>query len=180
MRKVWKALKYLLLGLLAILVVGYAVIYFSKKSKSNSNMELLGVEAPTLEQTGISYRDLNKNGKMDPYENPDASIDTRVNDLVGQMNLEEKAGSMYITMIGTTPDGEPMETPVLSTEPINIMMSFMLPSNSEMIAKKKMNSFNILASIDADKQAKYNNTIQKMAERTRLGIPITIASDPRG
>jgi beta-glucosidase len=179
MRKVWKALKYFLLGLLAILVVGYAVIYFSKKSKSNSNMELLGVEAPTLEQTGISYRDLNKNGKMDPYENPDASIDARVNDLVGQMNLEEKAGSMYITMIGTTPDGEPMETPVLSTEPINIMMSFMLPSNSEMIAKKKMNSFNILASIDADKQAKYNNTIQKMAERTRLGIPITIASDPR-
>ncbi len=179
MRKAWKVLKYLLLGVLAILVVGYAVIYLSKKSKSNSNMELLGVEAPTLEQTGISYRDLNKNGKMDPYENPNASIDARVNDLVGQMNLEEKAGSMYITMIGTTPDGKPMETPVLSTEPINIMMSFMLPSNSEMIAKKKMNSFNILASIDADKQAKYNNTIQKMAERTRLGIPITIASDPR-
>ncbi len=179
MRKIWKVLKYLLLGILAILVVGYAVIYSSKKSKSNRNMALLGVEAPTLEQTGISYRDLNKNGKMDLYENPNASIDDRVNDLVGQMNLEEKAGSMFINMIGTTPDGEPMETPIFSSDPLVIMMSFALPSNSEMIAKKKMNSFNILASLDADKMAKYNNTIQKMAERTRLGIPITIATDPR-
>ncbi|EAR01577.1 glycoside hydrolase family 3 protein [Maribacter sp. HTCC2170] len=179
MRKVWKVLKYLLLGILAILIVGIAVIYLNKKSKSNSNMELLGVEAPTLNQSGISYRDLNKNGKMDTYENPNASIDDRANDLVSQMNLEEKAGSMYITMIGTTPDGEPMETPVLSTNPINLMMSFALPSNSEMIARKKMNSFNTLASLDADKMAKYNNLIQKMAERTRLGIPITLATDPR-
>ena len=179
MRKVWKVLKYLLLGILAILVIGFAVIYFSKKSKSNSNMELLGVEAPTLDQSGLSFRDLNKNGKMDTYENPNASIEARVNDLVDQMNVEEKAGSMFINMIGTTPDGEPMETPILSSDPLVIMMSFALPSNSEMIAKKKMNSFNILASLDADKMAKYNNTIQKMAERTRLGIPITIATDPR-
>jgi beta-glucosidase len=179
MRKFWKVLKYLLLGILAILIIGIAVIYFNKKSKSNSNMELLGVEAPTLNESGTSYRDLNKNGKMDTYENPNASIDDRANDLVAQMSLEEKAGSMYIMMIGTTPDGEPMETPVLSTEPMSIMMSMMLPSNSELIARKKMNSFNILASLDADKMAKYNNTIQKMAERSRLGIPITIASDPR-
>ncbi len=179
MRKVWKVLKYLLLGILAILIVGIAVIYLNKKSKSNSNMELLGVEALTLNQSGISYRDLNKNGKMDIYENPMASIDDRANDLVAQMNLEEKAGSMYVSMIGTTPDGNPMETPVLTTNPMTLMMSMMLPTNSEMIARKKMNSFNILASLEADKMAKYNNLIQKMAERTRLGIPITIATDPR-
>ena len=86
---------------------------------------------------------------------------------------------MFVNMIGTTPDGEPMETPVLSSDPLTVMMGFILPSNSEMIARKKMNSFNILTSLDADKMAKYNNTIQKMAERTRLGIPITIATDPR-
>jgi len=179
MRKIWKVLKFLLLGILAILVVGFAVLYFSKKSESKSNMELLGAEAPTLNESGISFRDLNKNGKMDIYENRNASIDERVNDIVGQMNLEEKAGSMYVNMIGTTPDGEPMETPVLSTDPMTLMMSMMLPSNSEMIARKKMNSFNTLAALDADKMAKYNNNIQKLAERTRLGIPITIATDPR-
>ena len=42
-----------------------------------------------------------------------------------------------------------------------------------------MNSFNILGSFTAEIQAKFNNNVQKMAERTRLGIPVTIASDPR-
>ncbi|MGB5436129.1 MAG: glycoside hydrolase family 3 N-terminal domain-containing protein [Maribacter sp.] len=179
MKKFGKILKYLILGIITVLVLGFAIAYFSMKSKSNKNMELLGVEAPTLSQGGISFRDLNKNGKLDTYENPNAQIEDRVDDLVRQMNLEEKAGSMYITMIGTTTDGEPMETPAISTDPITFMMSFILPSNSEMIVRQKLNSFNILASLDADKMAKYNNNIQKMAERTRLGIPITIATDPR-
>lgn len=179
MKKLLKILKYVLLGALIIVILGYTIIYFSKKMDSSANYKLLGEEAPTLVQSGISFRDLNKNGKMDIYENPNAPIDERVNNLVSQMNLEEKAGSMFITMIGTTPDGEPMETPVLSTDPVALMMSFVLPSNSELIARLKMNSFNILASIEADKMAKYNNIVQKMAERTRLGIPITIATDPR-
>ncbi|MEM1337219.1 MAG: glycoside hydrolase family 3 N-terminal domain-containing protein [Bacteroidota bacterium] len=179
MKRTLKITAYLLISILAILIIGYAIFYFNKKSKSNGNMELLGADAPTLTQSGIRFRDLNKNGALDTYENPNASIDDRVNDLVNQMNLEEKAGAMYVMMIGTTPDGEPMETPVLSVDPMTMMMSMMLPSNSEMIARKKMNSFNILASLEADKMAKYNNVIQKMAERTRLGIPITIATDPR-
>jgi len=36
------------------------------------------------------YRDLNKNGRMDVYENPKAPIDARVEDLLSQMTLEEK------------------------------------------------------------------------------------------
>jgi beta-glucosidase len=37
-----------------------------------------------------TYRDLNKNGRMDVYENPKAPIDARVEDLLSQMTLEEK------------------------------------------------------------------------------------------
>src|SRR5207253_464983 len=37
-----------------------------------------------------SWIDLNKNGRMDIYENPKAPIDARVNDLLRQMNLDEK------------------------------------------------------------------------------------------
>jgi len=142
-------------------------------------MALLGVEAPIIEKNGIKYRDLNKNGKLDVYENMNEPLEKRVDDLVSQMNIEEKAGTMFVTMIGTTPDGEPVETPIISLDMMNMMMSFMMPSNSELIAKQKLNSFNILSSIDAKLLAHYNNAIQKMAERTRLGIPITIATDPR-
>ncbi|VGO11761.1 Thermostable beta-glucosidase B [Pontiella desulfatans] len=38
--------------------------------------------------------DRNKNGEMDPYENPTLSVDERVADLLGRMNLEEKTCQM--------------------------------------------------------------------------------------
>ncbi|MGI9546173.1 MAG: glycoside hydrolase family 3 N-terminal domain-containing protein [Flavobacteriaceae bacterium] len=172
-------MKYGLISILGILLIVFAVVYAKKSIASSRNFDLLGEEAPTITQNGTAFRDLNKNGKLDVYENINASFEDRADDLVSQMTLEEKAGSMFVSMIGTTPDGEPMEKPVISTDPKNLLMSFMLPSNSELIARKKLNSFNILASLDADVTAKYINTIQKMAERTRMGIPITIASDPR-
>lgn len=36
------------------------------------------------------WTDLNKNGRMDPYEDPKADIDRRINDLLSQMTLAEK------------------------------------------------------------------------------------------
>ena len=179
MKKFLTVLKYFILAILLLGIIGFATIYYLKSSASKDNMSLLGDEAKNITHNDLQLRDLNKNGKVDIYEDPNADIDARVDDVVRQMNLKEKAGSMFINMIGTTPKGAPMETPIISTDPMVFMMSLMLPTNSEMIARKKMNSFNILASLEADQMAKYNNTIQKMAERTRLGIPITIASDPR-
>lgn len=38
--------------------------------------------------------DRNKNGKMDPYENPKLPVDQRVADLLGQMTMEEKTCQM--------------------------------------------------------------------------------------
>jgi hypothetical protein len=51
--------------------------------------------APRLTVDGQTYRDLNKNGKLDIYEDPRQPIDARVEDLLGQMNLAEKAGLMF-------------------------------------------------------------------------------------
>ena len=46
-------------------------------------------------QDGFPFRDLNKNGKLDIYEDPRQPLEARVEDLLGQMTLEEKAGLMY-------------------------------------------------------------------------------------
>ena len=43
-----------------------------------------------------TFRDLNKNGKMDVYEDASRPVEERVNDLLAQMNVEEKAGMMFI------------------------------------------------------------------------------------
>jgi len=58
-------------------------------------------------------------------------------------------------------------------------LTFALESNSSMVASKKMNHFNLIQATSPEAMAIWNNNIQKLAERTRLGIPVTIATDPR-
>jgi len=137
-------------------------------------MAQLGPEAPLLLIDSKGYRDLNKNGKLDIYEDSRQPIEERINDLINQMTIEEKAGLMFITMTAIGKDGELSETKTLSNP-------FSLPflSNSEMVINKNMNHFNTLQSPEPKALVAWNNNIQKLAERTRLGIPVTHATDPR-
>src|SRR2546425_601050 len=49
-------------------------------------------------QSGSIYHgnwiDLNKNGRMDRYEDPSAPIESRIDNLLSQMNVEEKTAQM--------------------------------------------------------------------------------------
>ncbi len=173
-----KALK-IVAGILVFVVLALIVLITKQYIQKNKNLKLLGEEAPTLVENGIPYRDLNKNGKLDVYEDVNAAIEERLDDIVSQMTIEEKAGTMFINMIGMKPDGEPFDTPFKPESKIDVMINMGLPMSSHMIAKQKMNSFNIINSHEADILATFNNKVQKLAERTRLGIPITIATDPR-
>ena len=47
----------------------------------------------------VAFRDLNKNGGLDPYEDPRRPIRERIEDLLTRMTLEEKAGMMFHTWI---------------------------------------------------------------------------------
>ena len=151
-------------------------IFFSIKWKldSTKNFDLLGDKAPIINLGENSLRDLNKNGRLDPYENPNNTIEVRVEDLVNQMTIEEKAGSIFINMIGVNADGSLMEVPNLFNP-----FSFLMGSSTEKLIVKKMNHFNIRASHSKENMLKWHNKIQEIGERSRLGIPITIASDPR-
>ena len=40
------------------------------------------------------WNDLNKNGQMDPYENPKLQVNERIDDLLSRMTLEEKTCQM--------------------------------------------------------------------------------------
>ena len=166
-------------GLLVLVIIVLSILITNQYIKKNKNLKLLGEEAPALIENGQSFRDLNKNNKLDVYENVNADIDDRLDDIISQMTIEEKAGTMFITMIGMEPDGDPFDTPFKPNSPIDMMINMGLPMSSDMIAKRKMNSFNIINSYDANILATFNNKVQKLAERTRLGIPITIATDPR-
>jgi beta-glucosidase len=167
------------LGLILIALIAGFIKYQLLASAAAERYETLGESSPVLTEDGFSFRDMNKNGKLDVYEDRREPVEARVKDLVSQMSLEEKAGAMYITMIGISPDAEPVDRPFIPKSPMDFMALTMLPQSSEMLIDKKMNSFNIIHSLEADKLAEFNNNIQQIADRTRLGIPITIASDPR-
>jgi beta-glucosidase len=119
---------------------------------------------------GLPFRDLNKNGKLDIYEDPRQPIGARVEDLVGRMALEEKAGMLFINGSVVNEDG--------SLEEIPGATGFGGVATKQ-IADQKMNHFNLWQIPGAQVVAAWNNELQRFAEETRLGIPVTIASDPR-
>jgi beta-glucosidase len=122
-----------------------------------------------------SYRDLNKNGKIDIYEDKYQKIKARVENLLAQMTLEEKAGQMFISGAGINPDGSigkkegvEMSGPAARMTPVD-----------ELIKEKHLSHFNFWNTPPTRELAMGINAIQKAAEDTRLGIPVSIASDPR-
>ena len=177
-----KIIKSIFKGLIVIIMMLFLMLagyYFYKSYNSWSNLRLLGEKALVIEINGNIYRDLNKNGKLDIYENPTETISNRVEDLISQMTVEEKAGTMFITMTGIRPNGNPYEKPFFPMSFEDVMFNSILRPTSDMIVVKKMNSFNIIDSYQPEIMATYNNKIQLMSEKTRLGIPVTIATDPR-
>ena len=128
-----------------------------------------GPKAPRLAQDGITFRDLNKNGRLDPYEDPRRPLEERVEDLLWQMSLEEKAGLMFHTILPTGMDGNLVEQPG----------QFGPLTTSEMVVRRKINHFNVHQQPSPGLAAEWANRLQKLAERTRLGIPVTLSSDPR-
>lgn len=119
------------------------------------------------------YRDLNKNGKMDVYEDKSQPIEKRVDDLLKQMTIEEKAGMMFINGAKVNDDGS------IEDKPATGMFAF-APNALKLIQEKKMSHFNLWAVPSPQALAKWYNGMQKYVEdSTRLGIPLTIASDPR-
>ena len=143
--------------------------------QSRSNLSELGERAPVLKVDGLSFRDLNKNGELDAYEDIRVNVEDRVEDLLGQMTLEEKAGSMFINFTTVSADGDLSES-VSFFEP----QSLVFASNSELLVAKKMNHFSLGVAVDdVSAFAAWANALQGAAERTRLGIPVTLATDPR-
>ncbi len=104
------------------------------------------------------------------YTDASLPIEARVENLLGQMTLEEKAGLFFQTMIAMNPDG------TLSDGDD----AFGLPGTDEYVHGRLMSHFNLLAGAPtAEAMAEWHNRLQELAASTRLGIPVTLSTDPR-
>jgi beta-glucosidase len=125
--------------------------------------------APVLEQGGLRFRDLDRNGRLDPYEDWRLTPAARARDLVARMTLEEKAGAM---MHGTARAGGQMGGAGVGT-------GYDTAANRRLIADAKVNSMITRLGGAPTMLAAQSNVLQEIAEGTRLGIPVTVSTDPR-
>ena len=115
------------------------------------------------------YRDLYKNGKIEIYENINFTPEQRADDLLKKMTIEEKVGQMFHPPI-TINGGSISEIINLASEKGD--------TTESLILNKSITHFNLYGSPNPIQLAKKLNKLQKIAERSRLGIPLTISSDP--
>ena len=153
------------LFVISVLIVNFIfspierVIYLAK----------LKPEVKVLDIDGMSFRDLNKNNKLDRYE--DYRLDTaqRVEDLISQMTLEEKVGTLFHPPVTINPDW--------MFRLYSLFVDGGKLTESEII-NQHINHFNLYGNPKPERLAKRLNNLQKIASRSRLGIPVTISSDP--
>ena len=115
------------------------------------------------------YRDLYKNGRIEIYENINFTPEQRANDLLKKMTIEEKVGQMF---------HPPISINGSSISEIMNLASGKGDTTESLILNKAITHFNLYGSPNPIQLAKHLNKLQKIAERSRLGIPLTISSDP--
>jgi beta-glucosidase len=168
-----KKLLKILLGLGLVLALVVAGLVFGSglwlSHRDRRARATLVDEVPALIVDGMSFRDLNKNGRLDAYEDRRAATEERIADLLGQMTLEEKVGLWFHTFIGVGGNGEVVDRP----GPMSPM------ATSEAVITRHLRHFNLFETPGPVLLAQWHNAVQDMAARTRLGIPVMISSDLR-
>ncbi|RAX46828.1 glycoside hydrolase family 3 protein [Arthrobacter sp. AQ5-06] len=104
------------------------------------------------------------------YLDPSLLVSARVENLLGQMTLEEKASLFFQTMITIGQNGELSEgDPGLGRI-----------GTSELVLGLGLTHFNLLGDASSAAQmANWHDLLQELAASSRLGIPITLSTDPR-
>lgn len=125
--------------------------------------------APVIHVGGRDFHDLNKNGTLEPYEDWRLAPDVRARDLVARMTTAEKAGSL---LHGTAKAMGPMGW-------IGAGNAYDLAANTPLITQKFITAFITRLEAPAAEFARQNNALQRLAEGSRLGVPLTISTDPR-
>jgi len=155
---------FITLGLLALLVSGF---------KISNKLFINRKKSPDIYQKG--WIDFNKNELKDVYEDPQANIDLRLDDLIGQMTLEEKTCQM-VTLYGygrVATDELPTEAwkKALWKDGLGN-----IDEHLNGVARKKKAETEY--SWPPSKHARAINEVQRFfVEDTRLGIPVDFTNE---
>ncbi|WP_026998169.1 glycoside hydrolase family 3 protein [Flectobacillus major] len=136
-----------------------------------------------LTANGWAFKDLNKNGKLDKYEDWRLPIDERAKDLASKMSIEQIAGLMLYSAHQSIParaggyfagtyKGKPFKDGDVNPEEL---------TDQQMQFLEKDNLRHVLVTVvkSPEVAAKWNNNLQAFVEGIGLGVPANNSSDPR-
>jgi beta-glucosidase len=136
-----------------------------------------------LKQGNLSFKDLNRNGALDSYEDWRLPAAVRARDLAGKLSLEQIAGLMLYSSHQAIPardmgfsrgtyNGKTLkESGLLSSD--------LSDQQKEFLTKDHLRHVLITTVESPEVAAKWNNNAQALAESIGFGIPINTSSDPR-
>jgi beta-glucosidase len=132
-----------------------------------------------IHQDQLTFKDLNKNQKLDAYEDWRKPVDTRIEDLLNQMTTEEKVGMLLINTLNAGGYGRMTEKAVEFIE--DEKMSRFIFRNSVVSEPDRVPSSSPFRGVQITpyEAAQFMNSVQEVAESTRLGIPALFKSNAR-
>lgn len=140
-----------------------------------------GVKILTVDR--FAFKDLNKNGQLDPYEDWRLSADDRAKDLASKMTVDQIAGLMLYSrhqqipsgsrgiFVGTY-NGKPFEESGANPSDLS-------DQQKEFLTKDNLRHVLVTTVKSPEIAAEWNNNAQALVEGLGLGIPANNSSDPR-
>lgn len=152
---------------------------------SNKGGPTLGYSADSgvkiLQDKGYFFKDLNKNDKLDPYEDWRKDVDVRAKNLASLMTIEQIAGLMLYSSHqsvpggafgGSTYNGKPYaESGAKPWDLTDEQRQFLTRDNLRHVLITTVESPEV--------SARWSNNVQALVEGEGLGIPANNSSDPR-
>ena len=136
-----------------------------------------------LNINGLFFKDLNKNGKLDKYEDWRLPVDERAKDLASKMSVAQIAGLMLYSghqSIPAAPRGFGSATYDGKTFPESKANAFDLSDQQKIFLRDDNVRHVLVTSVQSTEvAAKWSNNVQAFVEGLGLGIPANNSSDPR-
>lgn len=178
-----------------LLPIGLLLLSMSTFSQGSKNYQTVeNPNGPTLGYSpssgvniltvdGLKFKDLNKNGKLDKYEDWRLPVDERAKDLASKLSIEEIAGLMLYSIHQAIPsndagfgagtyDGKPFSKSTANPWDLSdAQKAFLKDDNLRHVLITAVKSPEIAA--------QWNNEMQAFVEGIGYGIPSNTSSDPR-
>lgn len=136
----------------------------------------------TLQVDGLAFKDLNKDGKLDPYEDWRLSPEERAKDLASRMTIEQIAGLMLYSSHQAIPGNMGWFPAAYGGKPFaesGAESSDLSDQQRDFVAEDHIRHILLTRVESPETAALWNNNVQAYAESIGLGIPTNNSSDPR-